>query len=261
MRKFIILCVLSGIAGGFAAVVWFGGTAVEPQSVAQDSTPWTQPRANPSGGNPPVNTTPPPGTAYQPSAADLQDLTPEEQVNVMVYINVNRSVVNINTKGYQPDRFLLFAVPAEGEGSGSVLDRQGHILTNFHVVDGAKQIQATLFDGKDYKAQLVGVDPITDIAVLKIDAPADSLYPVGFGSSANLLVGQKVFAIGNPFGLERTAVHRHYFQFEPFTARPAHATHDKIDHPDRRRDQPRQLGRTTVGQSRPDDRDVYRHCQ
>ena len=134
----------------------------------------------------------------------MQSLTPEEQVNVLVYHNVNRSVVNIDTKGYQADRFLLFAIPSEGEGSGSVIDRQGHVLTNFHVVDGAKQIQVTLFDGKEYKAQLVGVDPITDIAVLKIDAPPESLYPVTFGSSANLLVGQRVFAIGNPFGLERT---------------------------------------------------------
>ncbi len=77
-------------------------------------------------------------------------------------------------------------------------------MTNFHVVDGANQIQVTLFDGTNYPAQVVGVDPDTDVAVLKINAPADSLYPVVFGSSSNLLVGQRVFAIGNPFGFERT---------------------------------------------------------
>ena len=85
-----------------------------------------------------------------------------------------------------------------------MIDRAGHVLTNFHVVDGAREIHVTLFDGKTYDARLVGGDPDTDVAVLKIDAPPDSLFPVVFGNSTNLLVGQRVFAIGNPFGLERT---------------------------------------------------------
>ena len=204
MRKLIFLCLLSGIAGGLAAIFWFGGPAVEPQSVAQETTPWSPP-----GGNAPVGgqqgfAAPTQGASDQLAPADQQNLTPDEQINVMVYRNVNRSVVNINTKGYQGDKFLLFAVPSEGEGSGSVLDRQGHILTNFHVVDGAEQIQATLFDGTNYPAQVVGVDPDTDIAVLQITAPSELLYPVVFGGSSNLLVGQRVFAIGNPFGFERT---------------------------------------------------------
>ena len=199
MRKYILFCLLSVFAGGFVALMWFEGPPVEPQSVAQEASPWS-----PSRGNAPVADPPAISNANQPAAADMQNLTPDEQVNVMVYINVNRSVVNINTKGVQTDRFMLFEVPTEGEGSGTVLDRQGHILTNFHVIDGAKQIHVTLFDGGDYEARLIGVDPPTDIAVLKINAPADSLYPVVFGSSSNLLVGQRVFAIGNPFGLERT---------------------------------------------------------
>jgi S1-C subfamily serine protease len=95
-------------------------------------------------------------------------------------------------------------IPSEGEGSGVVLDRQGHILTNFHVVDGARQIQVTLFDGNAYEARLIGQDARTDVAVLQITAPAASLFPVVFGNSADLKVGQRVFAIGNPFGLERT---------------------------------------------------------
>ena len=85
-----------------------------------------------------------------------------------------------------------------------MIDRDGHVLTNFHVVEGAREIRVTLFDGQTYDAKLVGGDPDTDVAVLKIDAPAESLFPVAFGSSTNLLVGQRVFAIGNPFGLERT---------------------------------------------------------
>ncbi len=99
---------------------------------------------------------------------------------------------------------MLIEIPSEGEGSGVVLDRQGHILTNFHVVDGARQIQVTLFDGNTYDARLIGQDPATDVAVLKIDAPPASLFPVVFGNSTQLRVGQRVFAIGNPFGLERT---------------------------------------------------------
>ena len=130
--------------------------------------------------------------------------TPEEHVNIAVYDIANRSVVNITTKGYQGERFLLLEIPSEGEGSGVVLDRQGHILTNFHVVDKAQQILVTLFDGNAYEAKLIGEDPATDVAVLSIAAPAESLSPVVFGNSADLKVGQRVFAIGNPFGLERT---------------------------------------------------------
>ncbi len=131
-------------------------------------------------------------------------LTTEEQVNVTVYENVNRSVVNINTKSVSTDRFFMFDVPAEGAGSGSVIDKQGHVLTNFHVVEGAREIQVTLYDGKSYEARLVGKDASSDVAVLKIDAPANSCFPVAFGDSIHLKVGQKVLAIGNPFGLERT---------------------------------------------------------
>jgi len=128
----------------------------------------------------------------------------EELIAMAVYENVNRSVVNISTKTVQTDMFFMFEIPSEGEGSGCVLDKQGHILTNFHVVEGAREIQVTLFDGNTYEARMVGVDPTTDVAVLKIDAPADSLYPVVFGDSSRLRVGQRVYAIGNPFGLERT---------------------------------------------------------
>ena len=196
MRKLVFLCLLSGIAGTAAAVVWFGGSAVEPQSVAQEPAPngYVPP------GAPAVGAAAPQGAADQPTAADLQNLTPDERVNVLVYQNVNRSVVNINTTGERS----LFGVAAEGEGSGSVIDRQGHVLTNFHVVYRAAQIKVILFDGSEYPAEIVGVDPATDVAVLKINAPPELLFPVAFGSSTNLLVGQRVFAIGNPFGFERT---------------------------------------------------------
>jgi S1-C subfamily serine protease len=85
-----------------------------------------------------------------------------------------------------------------------VLDTEGHVLTNYHVVEGARQIQVTLFDEEAYDATLIGADPINDIAVLKIDAPEENLYPVSLGDSDHLRVGMRVFALGNPFGLDRT---------------------------------------------------------
>jgi S1-C subfamily serine protease len=181
--------------------MWFGGHAVEPQSVAQEPAPWSPPKGNVPAGNQAGAAAAPQSAEDQLTAAAMQNLTPDEQVNVIVYRNVNRSVVNINTKGYQG--FLSLAV-AEGAGSGSIIDRQGNILTNFHVIDGAEQIRVTLFDGTFYAAKVVGIDPDTDIAVLKINAPPELLTPLVFGSSTNLLVGQKIFAIGNPFGFERT---------------------------------------------------------
>jgi S1-C subfamily serine protease len=139
----------------------------------------------------------------QPAATEAgSEFTIEEQVNIAVYENGNRSVVNINTKVVTET--LFFDIPSEGAGSGSVLDRNGHILTNFHVVEDAQSIQVTLFDGEAYPATLVGKDPANDIAVLRIDAPQESLFPVSIGESTHLKVGQSVFAIGNPFGLERT---------------------------------------------------------
>jgi S1-C subfamily serine protease len=133
-----------------------------------------------------------------------QEYTAEERVNIWVYEQANRGVVNITTEGYQGERVFMIQVPSKGEGSGVILDQQGRIVTNYHVVEGARQIQVTLFDGKTYDARVIGQDPSSDVAVIKIEAPAASLFPVALGNSANLRVGQRVFAIGNPFGLERT---------------------------------------------------------
>ena len=132
------------------------------------------------------------------------ELTPEEQINVAVYETVNRSVVHITTRGSRTDGFFLVDVPTEGAGSGSVIDKNGHILTNYHVIEEARQVNVTLFDGKSYDAKFVGADPVNDLAVIRVDAPADTLFPVTLGDSRRLKVGQRVFAIGNPFGLERT---------------------------------------------------------
>ncbi len=137
-------------------------------------------------------------------AEQHRSFTPEELTNIAVYEAVNRSVVNINTKATVATGLLLIEVPSEGAGSGIVLDPQGHVLTNFHVVEGAREIQVLLYDGSSHPATIVGADPATDVAVIKVDAPRDLLHPVRFGASNDLRVGQRVFAIGNPFGLERT---------------------------------------------------------
>ena len=129
--------------------------------------------------------------------------TTEEAVHVAVYEAVNRGVVNISTRAVRPEAFLLVA-EIEGNGSGSIIDQQGHVLTNYHVIEGARDINVTLFNGESFPAELVGQDPDNDIAVLKISAPVELLFPITWGDSSNLRVGQHIIAIGNPFGLERT---------------------------------------------------------
>ncbi len=178
MKKYVLLCGISALLGGLLSTA-FKTHSIEPRASAQDV---------PTGG-------------LRPAIAD--EFTLAERVNISVYDNVNRSVVNITTLIVRPDMFLMLE-PSEGAGSGSVLDQEGHILTNFHVIEGAKQVKVTLFNGETYDAKLVGADPVYDIAVLRIDAPRESLFPVAFGESSILRVGQHVYAIGNPFGLERT---------------------------------------------------------
>ncbi|WP_020468751.1 S1C family serine protease [Zavarzinella formosa] len=138
-----------------------------------------------------------------PVNAKEPELSPEESTSIIVYEKVNRSVVNITNKSTNLDDFQGAAVRT-GSGSGSILTKQGHVLTNFHVIDDATTLSVNLFDGSSYPAKIVGSDPNNDVAVLKIDAPADKLFPISWGDSNKLIVGMKVFAIGNPFGMERT---------------------------------------------------------
>jgi len=170
------------------------------QEIAQAPPPASQypPAAAPPNFSPPGGASP-----YSPPTAPSDDLTPEERVSVAVYENVNRCVVHITTETVQSEGFFM-EFTAKGEGSGSVISREGHILTNFHVVEDARAIQVNLWNGKPFEAKLIGQDPSVDIAVLKIDAPPEILEPVTFGDSTRLRVGQRVYAIGNPFGLERT---------------------------------------------------------
>ncbi len=133
----------------------------------------------------------------------VQSAAADEQVVIDIYARVSPAVVHITSRIIVRD-FFYGDVPQEGTGSGFVIDQQGHIVTNNHVVENAEKITVTLSDETSVEARVVGTDPSTDLAVVQIDVPADKLHPVELGTSTNLRVGQRAIAIGNPFGLDRT---------------------------------------------------------
>ncbi|KAJ7970842.1 Protease Do-like chloroplastic-like [Quillaja saponaria] len=132
-------------------------------------------------------------------------LQSDELTTVSLFQDSTPSVVNITNLAVKQDAFTLdvLEVP-QGSGSGSVWDKEGHIVTNYHVIRGASDLRVTFADQTTYDAKVVGFDQDKDVAVLRIDAPKDKLRPIPVGVSADLLVGQKVYAIGNPFGLDHT---------------------------------------------------------
>jgi len=134
-------------------------------------------------------------------AASNEPLDNEEQNNISVYRKNIGSVVNITSRAVALD-FFYGLVPQEGQGSGFIIDRDGHILTNYHVIADARQIEVTLHNRKKYRASVVGTDRSHDLAIIQIKA--GDLSPMVMGDSRNLQVGQKVYAIGNPFGLSGT---------------------------------------------------------
>ena len=134
-------------------------------------------------------------------AAGPEKLDVEEQNNINVYKKNIPSVVNITSRAMAFD-FFYGLVPQEGQGSGFIIDKDGHILTNYHVIADARQVEVTMHNRRKYKAQVIGTDRSHDLAVIKITAP--NLTPATLGDSKSLVVGQKVYAIGNPFGLSGT---------------------------------------------------------
>ena len=127
----------------------------------------------------------------------------EELSNIAVYKKALPSVVNITSTELAMD-FFYGLVPQQGQGSGFILDKQGHILTNYHVVSGAQNVEVTTYDKHRYKAQIIAKDPRHDLALLEISGPDLNLTPAVLSESHDLAVGQKVYAIGNPFGLSGT---------------------------------------------------------
>jgi putative serine protease PepD len=130
-------------------------------------------------------------------------ITEDEKNNIAVYEKAADGVVNVTSTAVQMD-FFFNPFPTQGAGSGSIIDTKGHVLTNHHVVANAQKLEVTLADGSKWPAKLVGSDPDNDLAVIKIEAPREKLKVVPMGDSKSLRIGQKVLAIGNPFGFDRT---------------------------------------------------------
>ena len=140
-----------------------------------------------------------------PTSVSQRDaaLTDDESINVRIYRLASPAVANILTKATEYD-FFMDPVPVEGAGSGFVIDPRGYILTNYHVVEGAQSIEVVLGDQSHYAAKFVGADQRNDVALLKIEPKEKHLVALSLGDSSSLQVGQKVLAIGNPFGFQST---------------------------------------------------------
>ncbi len=162
---------------------------------------WAVPGACSCAQGGPATSPPAPPREVAPAA----ELGADEQSTIRVFQAASRSVVFITTSALRRDFWSLnvFEVP-RGSGSGFIWDKDGHIVTNFHVIAGASRITVVTADRAEYQAEVVGTDPDHDLAVLGIDAPAKNLVPVTVGSSKELQVGQKTLAIGNPFGLDHS---------------------------------------------------------
>lgn len=147
----------------------------------------------------------PPVVKPPPSRELLESFTAAERRTIDVFHRTSKSVVNVSSSERVRSwlRRNLLDIP-RGQGSGFVWDDEGHIVTNFHVVAGGNSFSVTLWDNTTYPATHVGSYPDKDLAVLHIEAPSERLHPVEIGTSKNLIVGQTVLAIGNPFGLDQT---------------------------------------------------------
>ena len=149
----------------------------------------------------PANGVSPPAKVEITEAAGGDPFDAEEQNNIGVYRKNIASVVNITSRAMAYD-FFYGLVPQEGQGTGFIIDKAGHILTNYHVIADAREVWVTLHNRKKYRATIVGTDRAHDLAIVQIKAT--DLVPMTLGDSTNLQVGQKVYAIGNPFGLSGT---------------------------------------------------------
>lgn len=195
--KFLTGCVCSAVLGSFFTI-WMldGRQANRGSAVAQEIPGQTGPLS-------PLQVPRPAATSVE-KYFNADGLSPEEAINVSVYEQLHKSVVNITTRSTRVDSFFFTEQTSEGTGSGSVIDNSGHIVTNWHVVADARNIGVTLYNGETYEARVVGYDPPNDIAIIRIDAPNGVLFPITMGDSSKLKVGMRVLAIGNPFELERT---------------------------------------------------------
>ena len=189
------IAALAGASVGLAAGIgWF-----RDRAAPADSPVWRQVPAAPSPASP----------AYGAPALPVQfrigqaGVSADEANNIDIYQRYNEAVVNV-TAIAMDYHWFLDVVPRSGAGSGTIIDREGHVVTNYHVVKDARMVSVTLAGGEELEGRVVGADPETDLAVVKFDPGGLDLTTIPFGRSADLMVGQKVLAIGNPFALSRT---------------------------------------------------------
>jgi S1-C subfamily serine protease len=172
-----------------------GGKTVEVKPSVAGEAETSSPRPAPQALRP----------AQSLNSGDILPYTEDEQENISIYDRYNSAVVNITTEVVAINWFLEPVPQDGGSGSGSIIDTQGHVLTNNHVIENAYKVYINLADGSQFEGKVIGTDPENDIAVLKFDPPRDmELRTIPYGDSGNLKVGQKVLAIGNPFAFERT---------------------------------------------------------
>jgi S1-C subfamily serine protease len=188
-RARILLIALLVLFGAY----WVGARFGPHQPINVGAVPSASAPANAAGDTP----------AHLTNAQRDAVLTDDESINVRVYRQASPAVANILTKATQYD-FFMDAVPVEGAGSGFIIDPRGYILTNFHVVQEAQTIEVVLGDQSHYPAKVIGADQRNDVALVKIDPKGKNLIALTLGDSSNLQVGQKVLAIGNPFGFQST---------------------------------------------------------
>jgi len=188
----VVAVLIVGIGAGFALGVLAAPALQHPGPVPAGTAGQAAP--------------PSPAPAAAPSLPPVpKGLSEDEVRTIEVFRNASSSVVFITTVAYRRDFFTMNVTKVpQGTGSGFVWDRNGHIVTNFHVIEGGREFIVTLADQSGWEAEVVGVAPEKDLAVLRIQAPAGKLTPLTVGRSRNLVVGQKVLAIGNPFGLDLT---------------------------------------------------------
>ena len=191
-----VLLVVLLLSGFYYLTTHVGSTGTFAPWLHRAATALAEPGSNIAAVNGPL------GKFELTQAAAAPAYDAEEQQNIAVYKKALPSVVNITSTAVAFD-FFYGPVPQQGQGSGFILDKQGHILTNNHVIDNAQRVEVTLFDKHKYKATVVGVDKAHDLALLLINN-ASNLQPATLAESASLTVGQRVYAIGNPFGLSGT---------------------------------------------------------
>jgi S1-C subfamily serine protease len=190
-RKFLYLACLSLAVLGAGLGILGTALVMGPRAARQDAA---MTRTEPAVPAMPVQ--------YTSSSRSL-DFTEDERNNIEIYERANKAVVYITTVTMQYTWFYQ-AVPQEGTGSGVIIDQQGHVLTNFHVIAGADKISITLADGTVTEGRVVGADAENDLAVVQFNPRGKTLTTIPFGDSSKLRVGMKLLAIGNPFGLDRT---------------------------------------------------------